>query len=121
MRGRTMPTLSYRTSDGACHRVLVAAVGDCPLVLDVADGDARLVDRLDAPGEGPEGAAALGADHCPQCPVAQRPLHGPPPRSPAATARWRTAPATPPPQRASRSRECAAAARSPPDAHVLNH
>jgi hypothetical protein len=72
-----MPTLSYRTSDGGCHRVLVATVGGYPLVLDVADGDARLVDRLDAPGEGPEAAAALAADYCRQCSVAQRPLHGP--------------------------------------------
>jgi hypothetical protein len=72
-----MPTLSYRTNDGACHRVLVATVGGYPLVLDVADGDARLVDRLDAPGEGPEAAAALAADYCRQCSVAQRPLHGP--------------------------------------------
>jgi hypothetical protein len=71
-----MRTLSYLTSDGACHRVLVATVGGCPLVLDVADGDARLVDRLDAPGEGPEAAAALAADYCRQCAVARRPLHG---------------------------------------------
>jgi hypothetical protein len=71
-----MPTLSYRTSDGACHRVLVATVGDCPLVLDVTNGHARLVDRLDAPGEGPEAAAALAADYCRQCSVARRPLHG---------------------------------------------
>src|SRR3954451_4411251 len=95
MRTRAMPTLSYRTSDGACHRVLVATVGDCPLVIDVADRDARLVDRLDAPGEGPEAAgpaAAAGirpssrrpaAAHSPaavyrrQCSVAGRPLHGP--------------------------------------------
>jgi hypothetical protein len=72
-----MPSLSYRTSDGGCHRVLVATVGGYPLVLDVVDGDARLVDRLDAPGEGPEAAAALAADYCRQCSVAQRPLHGP--------------------------------------------
>jgi hypothetical protein len=71
-----MPTLSYRTTDGGYHRVVVATIGDCPLVLDVADGDARLVDRLDAPGEGPEAAAALAADYCRQCSVARRPLHG---------------------------------------------
>jgi hypothetical protein len=72
-----MAALSYRTSDGGCHRVLVATVGGCPLVLDVAEDDARLVDRLDAPGEGPEAAAALAADYCRQCSVARRPLHGP--------------------------------------------
>jgi hypothetical protein len=72
-----MATLSYRTSDGGCHRVLVATVGGCPLVIDVADGDARLVDRLDALGEGPDAAAALAADYCRQCSAAQRPLHGP--------------------------------------------
>ena len=71
-----MPTLRYWTGDGACHRVTVATVGGCPLVLDVADGEARLVDRLDAPGEGPEAAAALAADYCEQCALARRPLHG---------------------------------------------
>src|SRR5918912_796341 len=76
MRTRTMPPLSYRTSDGGCHRVLVATVGGHPLVVDLADGDARLVDRLDAPGEGPEAAAALAADYCDQCSLARRPLHG---------------------------------------------
>src|SRR6187200_1283203 len=79
MRARTMTALNYRTSDGGCHRVLVATVGGYPLVLDIADsdGDARLVDRLDAPGEGPEAAAALAADYCRQCSLARRPLHGP--------------------------------------------
>ena len=76
MTTHTMPTLRYWTGDGACHRVTVATVGGCPLVVDVADGDARLVDRLDAPGEGPEAAAALAADYCDQCSRAGRPLHG---------------------------------------------
>ena len=71
-----MATLSYRTSDGEAHRVLVATIGGYPLVVDVADGEARLVDRLDAPGEGPEAAAALAADYCRQCTLAERPLHG---------------------------------------------
>src|SRR3954462_108103 len=117
MRTTTMPALSYRTSDGGCHRVLVTTVGGYPLVLDVADSDARLVDPPRAPRGGPGGAP-------PPAPAHGERAGRPPPRSPrttAASAPSRSARCTAPPRRASRSRECAAAARSPPDAHVLNH
>jgi hypothetical protein len=69
-------TLTYHTTGGVTHRVIIITLGGDPAVLDVAAGRATLVERLDHPSEGRRAAEALAQDYRAQCAQAGRPLHG---------------------------------------------